>query len=193
MRDRLLAALAFRGRPPRGNDIFIAPLDGSGKLEPYLATPFQESDPAFSPDGRWIAYRSNESGASRVYVQSYPAGSGKWIVSNDAGGVPTWSRDGAELFYRTPDGLMVVPMERDGTKLQPGIATELLTGSFVGGINGVVFPGGWVFNDYTAAPDGQSFVMLQREREATTNSIQLVSNWFEELRRLTRSRDGESR
>jgi hypothetical protein len=76
------------------------------------------------------------------------------------------------------------------------MASELLTGSFVGGINGVAFPGGWVFNDYTAAPDGRSFVMLQREREATMDSIQLVSNWFEELRRLTRSSrpgDGESR
>ena len=89
---------------------------------------------------------------------------------------------------------MVVPMETDGTRLRPGMATELLTGSFVGGINGVIFPGGWVFNDYSAAPDGRSFVMLQRERETTMDSIQLVSGWFEELERLTRSSaPGESR
>ncbi|MGD8897128.1 MAG: hypothetical protein PVJ73_13925, partial [Acidobacteriota bacterium] len=192
--DGRLLALTTLSSEDGSSDITIAHLDGSGELEPYLATSFREGDPAFSPDGRWIAYRSDESGASRIYVQSYPVGSGKWIISNDAGGAPTWSPDGRELYYRTPEGLMVVSIEKDGTRLRPGVATELLTGSFVGGINGVIFPGGWVFNDYTAAPDGRSFIMLQRERETTMDSIQLVSGWFEELRGLTRSSGpGESR
>ena len=76
-----------------------------GKPELFLRTPFDETEPAFSPDGRWIAYASNESGRYEVYVRPFPggapSGSGKWQISTGGGFHPIWSRDGRELFYET--------------------------------------------------------------------------------------------
>ena len=73
----------------------------AGKPEPFLQTPFDERHPSFSPDGRWMAYDSNESGAYQVYVRAFPDKGGKWQISNSGGIYPVWSRNGRELFFRT--------------------------------------------------------------------------------------------
>jgi Tol biopolymer transport system component len=80
----------------------------AGKPEVFLQTPASELYPAFSPDGRWIAYRSNESGADEVYVRAFPDKGGKWLISNSGGVLAVWSRNRRELFYRTPDQHIMV-------------------------------------------------------------------------------------
>jgi dipeptidyl aminopeptidase/acylaminoacyl peptidase len=80
-------------------DLWVLPLDGDRKPRPYLRTRFSETDAEVSPDGRWIAYDSDESGQSEVYVQSYPVPGGKYQVTTGGGGHNGWSRDGKQLYY----------------------------------------------------------------------------------------------
>jgi Tol biopolymer transport system component len=96
--------------PTTGVDIWVLrmgdPSASSGqvrKAQPFLRTPFNESVPRFSPDGRWLAYISNESGRFEVYVQPYPGPGGKWQISTEGGMEPVWNRNGRELFYRNRD------------------------------------------------------------------------------------------
>ena len=81
----------------------MLPLFGDKQPFPFLATEFSEYQGRFSPDGRWVAYVSNESGEQEVYVQSFPASGGKWQISTDGGAQPVWRHDGRELFYINPD------------------------------------------------------------------------------------------
>src|SRR5882672_10343817 len=112
----LLAPIPYAGFADTLFDLWTLPLDvsdpehpGPGKPELFLRTPFDEYEPAFSPDGRWIASTSSESGRLEVYVRPFPrgapAGSGKWQISTGGGVHPIWSRDGRELFYETLEGI----------------------------------------------------------------------------------------
>jgi Tol biopolymer transport system component len=122
--------LAYMERNPEtGIDLWMLPLDITdpdhpkpGKPEPFLRTPADELVPRFSPDGRWIAYRSNESGSNEIYVRPYPAGGGgKWQISSSAGLYPLWANNGRELYYETEDGrIMVVDYTVDGGSFVPG-------------------------------------------------------------------------
>jgi Tol biopolymer transport system component len=100
-----------------GYDLWTLPLDTSdpdrpkpGKPEPFLRTPADETAPRFSPDGRWIAYRSNESGSDEVYVRPFPGPGGKSQISTAGGLYGIWSKNGHELFYETADSLPVSMM-----------------------------------------------------------------------------------
>ena len=95
-----------------GWDVFMFRLDEQKAVEPLLQSPFDERHPTFSPDGRWIAYTSNESGRDEVYVQSYPERGTKVTVSVGGGAQPVWSPDGAELFYRVGNQFVSVPVSR---------------------------------------------------------------------------------
>ncbi len=95
--------------PETGCDLWTLPLDVSdpdhpkpGKPELFLRTPSNERYPAVSPDGRWIAYQSDESGRYEVYVRPFPGPGGKWQISNSGGMLPIWSRNGRELFFQNP-------------------------------------------------------------------------------------------
>jgi eukaryotic-like serine/threonine-protein kinase len=95
--------LYHRYDPKSDVDVWVLPLEGDRKPFPFLQTPFRENEGRFSPDGRWIAYRSNESGRPEVYVQTFPAGGGKWQVSTSGGLLPQWRGDGREVFYTSTD------------------------------------------------------------------------------------------
>jgi Tol biopolymer transport system component len=93
-----------------GSDLVLVPVSG-GKAVPFVATKFAETNGQFSPDGKWVAYASNESGDWEIYVTNYPGGSGKWQVSRGGGTEPRWRGDGKEIFYLGPKGtLMAVPV-----------------------------------------------------------------------------------
>ncbi len=173
------------------DDLLLVPADGSGEPEPYLSTPFDESDGHFSPDGRWIAYRSNETGGSEIYVRS-TEGPGKWQISDGGGWQPLWSGDTKTLFYRSREGLNAVPVEARGDEFRAG-RPELLFGEVFGGPAGVQVPG-YLFYDYDVSADGEQFVVFPRrtEEEGGSSSVHVVSGWFEELRRLT-AEGGRSR
>jgi Tol biopolymer transport system component len=109
------------------NDIWTVPLSGTATPVPFLTTPFNESAAQFSPDGRWVAYQSDESGRIEIYVRPIPAGrAGAHQIVSTAGGIwPRWSRDGREIYYVAPNGdLMAVPVAVNDERVdvRPSIA-----------------------------------------------------------------------
>ena len=167
-----------------GNDLWVVPADGQGEGEALMATPYSEVFAMFSPDGRWIAYESNESGRREVYVGSFPAGGGKWQISDEGGSQAVWSRDGRRLYYRTDEGIMVVEVDGSGESFRVGKPRPAITGSYVGGLNGVQ-AGNYFFPDYDVAPDGSFVLFAGDELPEGVTTAKLVTGWFSELQRLT--------
>jgi serine/threonine-protein kinase len=167
------------------SDLFTVPADGSGKPEPVAKSPYDESGGAFSPDGRWVAYASDETGKREVYVMSFPPGGGKWQISDGGGAQPKWSGDGRELFFRSDEGILAARVAVEGSSVRAGKPELLFRGPLLGGVRGIVLPG-FTFPDYDAWPDGRRFVVLSGgppKRAATRARV--VLNWFDELKRLT--------
>ena len=108
----------------------------TSKTEWLVTTPFAETDAAFSPDGRWVAYVSSESGQSEVYVRPVASGGGRWQISDAGGAYPRWARDGRELVYRTNEGIMAASIEGAEGSLRTGKPRQLFAGAFRGGIGG---------------------------------------------------------
>ena len=125
-----------------------------------------------SPDGKWMAYVSNESGRSEVYVDRYPSLAEKIAVSTDGGQRPRWSRDGRELFYRQGDALMAVSVDT-GASFRAGKPQRLLAGLYRGESQEPAFD---------VSPDGRRFLMIKSDAAATLRQINAVQNWFEELK-----------
>jgi serine/threonine-protein kinase len=157
-------------------DLFLLPVEGDGKVEPFDPTPFHEDDASLSPDGRWLAYRSDRSGRWEVYVQGFPEGGAHQLVSARGGLNPLWSRDGRELFFLSSDRLMAVDVV-PGTPPRFGRPRPLLELS-----KQIMYYDDRVFD---AAPDGQSFVTVVKEEGWTpATRVNVVLNWSEELKRL---------
>src|SRR5262249_8234296 len=117
-----------RQDPTTGSDLWALPLVGERKPSPVAQTTFDERGGEFSPDGRWIAYESNESGQFEVYVRSFPVGDPKSIVSKGGGTQPRWSRDGKELFYSAPDRRLMavtVAVSADGATIDANAPVPL--------------------------------------------------------------------
>jgi Tol biopolymer transport system component len=165
--------VVYRSRFPFYN-LGILPL--VGEPTPYLfeAVPFVQGQGQVSPDGRWLAYNSNESGRYEINVQSFPKpGGGKWQISKDGGGFPRWRRDGKELFYYASDGrLMAVPISGT-TGLEQGIATPLFEPRL---LNGPANTAGYRAQ-YDVSPDGQHFLLNLPVDEATASPMAVVLNW----------------
>jgi serine/threonine-protein kinase len=133
-----------------------------------------ETAPRFSPDGHWIAYSSRESGRFEIYVRPYPGPGGKYQISTDGGTEPVWNPKGRELFYRIGNKMMAVDI-----MTQP---------AFSRGKPRVLFEGAYVptpraLPNYDVSPDGQRFLMLKANEAEATTQINVVLNWFEELKR----------
>ena len=166
--------LAFDERRPEtaySGDISVFSLDGDRTPVLFLQTNFNEEYPMFSPNGRWIAYRSDESGQYQVYIRPFPSAEGKWQVSTAGGTYPVWNPDGKELFYRNGDKMMVVDVKTEG---------ELALGT-----PQMLFEKPSLLEEYDVAPDGQHFVMIEEgESQPAPTQLILVQNWGEELKRL---------
>ena len=174
--------------PATGDDIWVLTIhDGQITTNPWLKTRFQERFPDWSPDGRWLAYTSNESGRDEVYVQPYPGPGPRHLVSRDGGNSPVWSHDGREIFYAapaavtTPGGatqvaMMAAPVTL-GASVSVGTPRKLFEGAFLLSSRG---------RGYDVTADGRRFVMVQPREQASlpATEIVIVENWFEELKRL---------
>jgi len=142
-----------------------------------VASPFTELNPAVSPDGRWLAYTSNESGNNEVYVRPFPnTNDGRWQVSTAGGRAPRWSRDGKELFFVDRSGSMV------SAPIAPGPTFS------VGALRPLFNTAGFALDDfhqaYDISPDGRSFIIAApRQITATARPPQLVrvDHWFRDL------------
>ena len=151
--------------------------DGSGwEPHPFLQTPFSEFVPRFSPDGRYVAYVSTESGQNEVYVQPFPEGGRRVTVSSNGGTKVRWSRDGKELFYVEGETLVAVSVS-SGSSFSVGPATRLFEHPDLGlGTN---------YAPYDVSADGQRFILtgpVGEGADAPTPSIRVVQNWYEEFR-----------
>ena len=155
----------------------------TGRVQPMVQTPADERNAEITPDGRWVAYQSNETGQYEIYVRPFPdVSSGHWQVSTSGGTRPLWARNGQELFYVTPIGqLMGVRVDREA-RWTAGTPMKLLEGPYFFG--GGAFAG----RSYDVARDGRRFLMIKpvggSERASAPASLVVVQNWFEELKRL---------
>lgn len=166
-------ALAYENRT--AGDIWTLPFHGERTPTPFVQTPFAETSPRFSPDGRWLAFESNESGRAEIYVQPYPGPGAKVLVSTDGGREPIWSPSGRELFFRNGDKMMALEIQTQPT-LKNGAPKMLFERKG--------FPGG--SRQWDVAPDGQHFLIVKSSEQAQSarSHINIVQNWFEELKRL---------
>jgi serine/threonine-protein kinase len=165
-----------RPDPKTQRDIWIQSVKDPKQRSLFLGTPATEGASRFSPDGRWIAYVSDESGRPEIYVQPYPGPGGKWQISTDGGIEPVWNSNGRELFYRIGNRMMAVPVTSQPT-FSAGRPTMLFEGEYLASI----FPLAGITYDVTR--DGQRFLMV-KEQAAPPARINVVVNWFEELKRL---------
>jgi WD40-like Beta Propeller Repeat len=166
-------------------DIWTVPLESdsagmrAGKPEVFLQTPADERYPAFSPDGRWMAYVSDESGIYQVYVRAFPDKGGKWQVSNSGGGYPMWSRTGHELFFETLDHhIMAAGYTEKGDSFvadKPRVWSEKQIEGTIG------------IKNVDLAPDGKRIVVLMpvetAEAQKAQNQVTFLMNFSDELRR----------
>jgi serine/threonine-protein kinase len=163
--------LAFDERKPSAErDIWV--LQQGSDPSPFLLTPFDEWSPAFSPDGRWLAYVSDESGRNEVYVQPFPGPGGKWAISTEGGSEPVWSPDGREIYFRRGSELVAVPFG-GSPELRVGQPRVLFESPYET-VEGA--------RNYDVSPDGKSFVVVRSEGLATPDQFYVVLNWFGDLR-----------
>jgi Tol biopolymer transport system component len=163
----LLALTTTRGN--NGYDVFILPLVNPGEPYPLLQTPFDEEAATFSPDGRWLAYQSNESGREEVYVTPFAGLGRKWQISTAGGMLPRWRSDGSELLYQAPDGtLMAVSISVTGDDLAAAAPVAL----FNTGVQPSDFP------TWALSPDGQRVLIVEPVVGSDTTRITVVVNWL---------------
>jgi Tol biopolymer transport system component len=159
--------------PPEGGwNIWAVATDGRSKPFPVLQSNFDERTALFSPDGKWIAYESNESGQFEIYLQPFPGPGDKWTVSNGGGSKPRWRRDGTELFYVAADGnLMTVPVRLPGAGGRPQLGTP--SRLFKTEVENTVQGG--ISHAYDVSADGQRFLMTTVV-EHPTSFLTLILN-----------------
>jgi Tol biopolymer transport system component len=157
----------------KGYDLWYAEFGGGAwKLMPFLQTAANESAAKLSPDGRYIAYMSNETGRDEIYVRPFPAGERKWPISTDGGRQVRWRRDGRELFYTRDGELFGVPVQ-PGPEFRPGAPSRLFPNP--------AFHEPYADAHYDVAPDGERF--LVPERLGGERKIHIVQNWFAAFRK----------
>ena len=171
----------FHGPSGEGTaeDILYIELEASGgpfKPKVFLSTPAAESSPKLSPDGRFVAYVSNESGRHEVYVRPFPAGAGRWQASLNGGEQPRWRNDGKELFYvENETAMMAMPVSAAGQALTLGQPQRLFESADLD-FRGFPWP------QYDVSADGQRFLTSTPVESDAALSIHIVLNWFEEFR-----------
>jgi serine/threonine-protein kinase len=178
--------LAFMEQNPQnGPDIMVLPMEGDeasgwkpGKPTVFLSSSFSEFEPMFSPDGRWLAYHSNESGRNEVYVRPFPGPGGKWQISTDGGVYATWSHVRPELFFGGANQqIMVASYRVEGDSFRADKPRAWSQGRYV------IRPR---FRSFDMHPDGNRFAMAVPETQMgqKRDKVVFIFNFFDELRRL---------
>jgi eukaryotic-like serine/threonine-protein kinase len=168
----ILTKSAFAGQL----EIGTISMAGDHKYQPLLQGKHMETQPSISPDGRWMAYTSDESGPTEIYVRPFPeVNKGKWQVSSSGGDSPLWSRNGRELFYRSGDSVMAVAVQTEPA-FKLGNSESLFRGKYLSWSF-------WAGHTWDISPDGKRFLMIKQSGSAEIpGKINVVVNWFEELK-----------
>jgi Tol biopolymer transport system component len=189
-RDGKTLALSELSLTPLGADIGMMSMEGKREIKELLKEKYFELEPQISPDGRFVAYQSDESGKGQIYVRSFPnVNQGRWQVSSDGGGSPLWSPDGRELFYRNGDATMAVRVETEPA-FQHANPEVLFRGTYLmsSSIRTITM------TPWDIHPNGKKFLMIkppaapatetttQKPAPAPQTKIRIVVNWFEELK-----------
>jgi len=159
-------------------DLWVFPMTGDSKPWPFLSTPLQEGRGQFSPDGKWVAYTSDESGGgNEVYVRSFPAGGAKRRVSSKGGDWVRWRGDGGEMFYIAADGkVMSVAVQASAGSLELGTPQALFMIPVALATSGDIAP-----YSYDVRPDGQRFLVAVPAGDAVLPPMTVIPNWQAEL------------
>jgi serine/threonine protein kinase/Tol biopolymer transport system component len=152
-----------------------SPGPGLSRVEPLIQTPFIERNAEVSPDGHFLAYESNESGRNEIYVRPFPeVERGRWQVSTGGGTQAAWARNGRELFYLDGSNrLTAVPVQTTGATFSAGNPIRLFDRAYTTPVG---------FRTYDVSPDGQRFLMIKEDQNATTPGMVVVEHWSEELK-----------
>ena len=172
------ALLFAHNDPTTAQDVWVLTLDDERRAEPLLQTPAVEMDARFSPNGRFLAYASDESGQNEVYVRPFPnLEGGKWQISTEGGREPVWAHSGRELFYRSGEKMMIVDI-----RIQPAFRSGTPRQLFEGPYLRAPTP---TMAHYDITSNDRRFLMVQEGvQEGEASQINVVLNWFEELKRL---------
>ncbi len=159
--------------PATGKEgLWVLPLEGDKKPQPYLAPDFDYRGARFSPDGRFVAYDSDEASTVQVFVQSFPAGHGKWQISTQGGDRPRWRADGKELYYLAPGGKLMAVEISAAAGLNPS-PPKLLFETWIRG----------ALAEYEVSRDGQRFLVLAPEKDASPMPATVLLNWTSLLKK----------
>jgi len=167
-----------------GYDIAMLPMEGDRKYRSLLNRNYNEAQPHISPDGRWMAYTSNESGQNQIYVRPFPeVESGRWQISTSGADSPLWSPDGRELFYRSGDAIIAAELKTEPA-FSLGTSNTLFRGAYV---RSVLAMGNFDFATWHIHPDGKRFLMMKETGSGELGGaglwrINVVLNWSEELK-----------
>jgi Tol biopolymer transport system component len=156
--------------------LYLLPLTGNRKPVPFLNTATNQVPAAISPDGRWMAYVSDETSRREVYVTSFPRAEGKWQVSTNGGDNPRWRRDGTELFFTAPDRMMAVTVATGGDRFDSGPVRPLFEVRVPATALGTRSP-------YAVAHDAQRFLVNTWDPRAALSPISVLVNWPAALKR----------
>ncbi len=163
----------LNGKEP-GDQIWALPLSGEGKPFPIVQDALDERAPTVSPDGKWLAYQTNESGRPEIYITAFPASGAKWQVSSNGGITPKWRRDGKELFFLDPlDYIVAVDVNTSGNAVKLGAPHTLFQAV---GIQRD-------FGPYDVTADGKKFLINSGNLKEGTEPLTLVQNWPAELKK----------
>jgi Tol biopolymer transport system component len=166
--------LMYNYQPPNAAHLYVLPLAGDRKPVPFLNTEFRTQEGQFSPNRRWIAYRSLESGRMEIYVQGFTLDSsqarGKWQVSVAGGELPRWRRDGKELYYHFGNGYFAVDVKTDGASFEAGIPRPLFDAATVSSS-----PTGG--SPFVVTRDGQRFLVLAAVDKSVSTPLEVLVNW----------------
>jgi len=173
--------------PEAGAHIMIESLEGDHQSRPFAEIRAAAGSPKFSPDGRWLAYCSNESKRPQVYVQAFPGPGPKTQVSSDGGTDPVWKRSGGELYFRNGDKMMAVQVSTI-PNFTAGQPRTLWEGHYSHGMSTSCGPPGATSSNYDVTADGQRFLMIKDEAPDTAISKQIivVLGWSDEVNRLSK-------
>ena len=168
------SVLVTRFQPGRSADVYLLSLSGAFLPRPLVSTPAYEGGAQLSPDGRWLAYVSDESGRLEVLVRPFPSLDRQWQVSEGGGAQLRWSASGREIYYRGTDSMMAVSFDGRASEPVMGKPSPLFRDEYDRGL-------GVTIANYDVTPDGR-FLMLRREAQG--GDLRIVLNWTEELKRI---------
>jgi Tol biopolymer transport system component len=168
------SVIVGRIRPETSSDVFLMSLSGAFEARALIVTPAYEGGAQLSPDGRWLLYQSDASGRAEIYVRHYPALDRQWQVSEGGGVQARWSRNSREIYYRSGQRIVAVPLDANGPDPVFGKPASLFPDEYD-------FGAGISIANYDVTPDGR-FIMIRRG--ANGSKLRAVVNWTEELKQI---------